>query len=73
MVYEDFLKLGVPFLGVPIIRTLVFWGLYWGSPNLGIYHIRWGRGAVRLDGWLLGVGATLAGGSSRFLVELEAS
>ena len=23
-------KLGVPFLGVPIIRTIVFGGLYWG-------------------------------------------
>ena len=21
---------GVPFLGVPIIRAIVFWGLYWG-------------------------------------------
>ena len=25
--YGDFPKLGVPFLGVPIIRTIVFWGL----------------------------------------------
>ena len=22
-------------LGVPIIRTTVFWGLYWGSPYFG--------------------------------------
>ena len=29
--YGGFLKLRVPFLGVPIIRTIVFWGLYWGS------------------------------------------
>ena len=27
------------FLGVPIIRTIVFWGLYWGSPILGNYHM----------------------------------
>ena len=27
------------FLGVPIIRTIVFLGLYWGSPILGNYHI----------------------------------
>ena len=27
------------FLGVPIIRTIVFWGLYWGPPNLGNYQI----------------------------------
>ena len=26
-------------LGVPIIRTIVFWGLYWGPFILGIYHI----------------------------------
>ena len=27
------------FLGVPIIRTIVFWGLYWGPLVLGNYHI----------------------------------
>ena len=27
------------FLGVPIIRTTVFWGLYWGPPILGNYPI----------------------------------
>ena len=26
------------FLGVPIIRTIIFWGLYWGPPILGNYH-----------------------------------
>ena len=25
-------------LGVPIIMTIVFWGLYWGPPILGNYH-----------------------------------
>ena len=33
-----FPKLRVPFLGVPIIRTIVFWGPYWGSIVLGNYH-----------------------------------
>ena len=27
-------------LGVPIIRVIVFWGLYWGNLILGNYHIR---------------------------------
>ena len=26
-------------VGAPIIRTMVFWGLYWGFPVLGNYHI----------------------------------
>ena len=26
-------------LGVPIIRTIVFWGLYWGPLILGNYHL----------------------------------
>ena len=28
--YEGFPKIRVPFLGVPIIRTILYWGLYWG-------------------------------------------
>ena len=31
-------------LGVPIIRTIVFGGLYWGSPILGKYHLDATRG-----------------------------
>ena len=27
------------FLGVPIIRTTVYWGLHWGPPILGNYHL----------------------------------
>ena len=27
------------FLGVPIIRIIVFWGLYWGSLILGNHHL----------------------------------
>ena len=26
-------------VGVPHKRTIVFWGLYWGPPILGNYHI----------------------------------
>ena len=26
-------------LGVPIIRTIVFWGLNWGPLNFGNHHI----------------------------------
>ena len=26
-------------LGLFIIRTIVFWGLYWGSPILGNYYL----------------------------------
>ena len=35
-------------LGVPIIRTIIFWGLYGGPPILGNYHFVghrvWGLG-----------------------------
>ena len=27
-------------LGVLIIRTIVYWGLYWGPPMLGNYHVQ---------------------------------
>ena len=37
--YGGFPKLGVTSLGVPIIRTIVFWGLYWGPLILGNYHM----------------------------------
>ena len=30
---------GVPFLGVPIIPSIVFWGIYWGPLILGIHHV----------------------------------
>ena len=30
-------------LGVPIIRIVVFWGLYWGPPILGNYYIGFPR------------------------------
>ena len=30
-----FPKISGTLLGVPIIRTIVYWGLYWGSPYLG--------------------------------------
>ena len=28
------------FWRVPIIRSITFWGLYWGPPILGNYHIK---------------------------------
>ena len=34
-----FPKIRGTLLGVPIIRTIVFWGLYWGPPILGNYHM----------------------------------
>ena len=34
-----FPKIRGTILGVPIIMTIVFWGLYWGSPILSTYHI----------------------------------
>ena len=40
----------VTFLGVPIIRTIVFLGLYWGPPILGNYHLSTGWGIKMLHG-----------------------
>ena len=37
-----FPKIGGTFLGVPIIRTIVFWGLYLGPSILGNYHLAGG-------------------------------
>ena len=34
-----FPKIRGTFLGVPIIRIIVFWGLYWGPLILGNYHL----------------------------------
>ena len=34
-----FPKVGVPFWGFPIIRTIVYWGLYWGTLILGNCHM----------------------------------
>ena len=34
-------------LGLPIIRTIVFWGLYWGPPILGNYHMFRPKGRCR--------------------------
>ena len=39
-IFGSFPKLGVPFLGAPIIRIIIFWGLYWGPPILGNYHLK---------------------------------
>ena len=32
-------QIGLSFFGVYIIRTEVLWGLYWGPPIEGNYHI----------------------------------
>ena len=34
-----FPKIRGTILGVPTKRTVVFWGLYWGSLVLGNYHV----------------------------------
>ena len=39
-----FPKLGGTILGVPIIRTIKYWGLYSGPPILGNYRIISGLG-----------------------------
>ena len=31
--------LGVPFMGVPLRRIILFWGIYQGPPNSGKYDI----------------------------------
>ena len=41
-VCEGFPKIRGTILGVHIIRTIVFWGLYWGPPILGKYHVAFG-------------------------------
>ena len=44
------------FLGVPVTRTRVYWGLYWGSPyfgkllNLGMHRDMWEEMGLRVLG-----------------------
>ena len=47
---RGFPKLGVPFSGVPIIRTILFWGLYWGPLILGNYHLSFWALGFRVEG-----------------------
>ena len=35
---QGFPKIRDTFLAVPIIRTIIYWGLYWGTLILGNYH-----------------------------------
>ena len=35
----EFPKIRGTFLGVPILRIIVYWGLYWGTLILGKYHL----------------------------------
>ena len=37
--YGGFPKLGVPLLGGPRLRLIVFWGLYWGPLFGENYHM----------------------------------
>ena len=39
LIIWEFPKIRGTFLGVPIIRTLIYLGLYWGPLILGNYHI----------------------------------
>ena len=39
-----FPKIRGTFLGVLMIRIIVFLGLYWGHPILGNHHMVWGLG-----------------------------
>ena len=45
LVNMGFPKIRGTILGFPIIRTRIYWGLYWGPPILGNYHM----GLRRLD------------------------
>ena len=37
--FGSFQNLGILFSGVPIIRIIVYWGLYLGPPSYGNNHI----------------------------------
>ena len=37
--FGGFPKIRDDSLGVPIIQTIIFWGLYWGPPILGNSHL----------------------------------
>ena len=56
-----FPKIRGTFLGVPIMRFIVFWGLYWGPPILGNYHMGVSQNEVYLFGGL-GLRVTFLGG-----------
>ena len=46
----EFPKIRGTILGAPIIRAIIFWGLYWGPLILGNYHV---------IGECIGIGATI--------------
>ena len=43
-----FPKIGGTFSGVPILRIIICWGLYWGPPILGNYHLARGKQGKKL-------------------------
>ena len=64
----EFPKIRGTFLGVPIIRTLVFWGLYWGPLILGNYHFFQKTTAAR--GCEIDLSESTASGAPQLLVTL---
>ena len=49
-----FPKIRGTFSGVPIVRIIVYWGLYWGPLIGGIYHVglgTWGLQQLGLPFW----------------------
>ena len=39
LICGDWQKLGAPFWGPPIIRSIIYWDLDWGPPLYGNYHV----------------------------------
>ena len=50
-----FPKIKGTFLGVPIMRTVVYWGLYWGTLILRNYHV--GFKGLWGETWVSAIGA----------------
>ena len=62
-----FPKIRGTFLGVPIIRNIVYWGLYWGSPIFGKCH-------MSFHSWLFSAGratGSSAGAAAQALQRLQ--
>ena len=58
-----FPKIRGTLLGVPVIRTIIFWGLYWGPLILGNYHVE-----IPRDNRRLSIGMTTCGASMLFCI-----
>ena len=53
----EFPKIRGTLLGVPILRIIVFWGLYWGPLILGNYHLLLEEVGGGLLAWICFTGA----------------